>query len=232
MSRLLPTPRLVALDLDGTLVHTLPDLAFCTDEMLRGLGLPPAGEDRVRGWVGRGVDELVMKALVFRSNTASVPSLFDTARDAFMQLYDTHVCDRSRVYPGVREGLEFLRSHPAKLACVTNKMALHAKQVLGRLGLIETFDLVVSGDTLAEKKPSPAPLLHAAAHLEVSPADSVLIGDSPTDIEAARRAGFKIICVTYGYGAPSALREGEPDAVIDSLSELPSVFDTRTSRAG
>ena len=232
MTRRLRPPKLAALDLDGTLVDTLPDLTFCIDEMLLGLGLEPAGQERVRGWVGRGVDELVLSALAARVDGPATNAFFAGARAAFVELYAAHASDRSRVYPGVREGIEFLRSLPAKLACVTNKATVHTERVLEDLGLLAAFHLVVSGDTLAQKKPSPAPLLYAAEQLAVPPLDSVLIGDSPTDIEAARRARFMIICVSYGYGAASCIRQGDPDAVIDSLAELPDLFELPLGSAG
>jgi len=110
------------------------------------------------------------------------------------------------------------------LGCVTNKPSRFTEPLLRQLGLYDKFGIVVSGDTLAEKKPHPAPLLHAAAHFHVPPSECLLIGDSVNDVQAARAAGFHVVCVSYGYNHGHDIREAEPDAVVDSLAELPALF--------
>jgi len=129
---------------------------------------------------------------------------------------------RSGLYPGVREGLDYLLTNGYPLGCVTNKAAQFTLPLLRDLGVLDAFGLVVSGDTLPEKKPHPAPLLHAAAHFGVDPSDSLMIGDSVSDVKAARAAGFRIICMSYGYNHGQDIRLAEPDAVIDSMAELKS----------
>lgn len=220
----LPLPKLTVIDLDGTLVDTVPDLAYCTDRMLAGLGYAEVGETRVRGWVGSGLDALIERALAHRIGRAAEPDLVARARASFLDLYAQHTSESSRVYPGVREGLEFLRASGSELACVTNKATAFAEQLLRDLDLFPEFALIVCGDTLATKKPDPAPLLHAAEHLGVAPRECLLIGDSRTDVEAARAANFAIICVTYGYNHGLDIRAAGPDAVIDSLAELEHVL--------
>ena len=216
-------PALVLVDLDGTLIDTLPDLAYCVDEMLAHLGLAPVGERRVRAWVGDGVGALVERALAERSE-AHAAERSASAIELFMKLYAEHTATRSRVYEGVREGLAYLRRAGVNMGCVTNKSQPFTGKLLSAFALDEYFPLVVSGDTVPHKKPHPMPLLHAASYFDVDPAESLLIGDSRNDIEAARAAGFRIVCVTYGYHHGDDIRSGAPDAVIDSLAELPKLF--------
>ncbi len=212
-------PALCAIDLDGTLVDTLPDLAFCLNETLASLGLDRAGIDDARRWIGGGAEDFVARALTARGAGGDT-AVLARARDTFLALYAEHTCERSKLYPGVREAIRLLRDRGSGLACITNKAARFTDGLLAALDIASEFDLVVSGDTLPAKKPDPAPLLFAARQLGVEPRESLLIGDSVTDIAAAQAAGFSIICVTYGYNHGSDLRQARPDAVIDSLSEL------------
>lgn len=217
-------PALVLVDLDGTLVDTLPDIAFCVDRMLSELGRPAAGPDRVGEWVGNGTEMLVRRALAGGLEVGDDETDYAKALPIFTELYAKHVCDRSRVYDGVPAGLDYLRDCGTQLACVTNKAGVFTTKLLAALALDGYFSLVVSGDTLPRRKPDPMPLLHAAEHFSVSPADALLIGDSANDVEAARAAGFRIVCVSYGYNHGEDIRASAPDAVIDSLAELPAVL--------
>lgn len=217
-------PALVLLDLDGTLVDTLPDIAFSIDRTLTELGMPAAGPERVRDWVGNGTEMLVRRALAGARDGAVAESDYARALPRFTELYARHVCDRSRIYDGVPAGLDYLRGCGARLACVTNKAEAFTSRLLRALALDGHFSLVVSGDTLARRKPDPMPLLHAAQHFSVAPADALLIGDSANDVQAARAAGFGIVCVSYGYNHGHDIRASAPDAVIDSLAELPGLF--------
>lgn len=217
-------PALVLIDLDGTLVDTIPDIAFSIDHMLTELGMPAAGQERVREWVGNGTEVLVRRALAAARDGEVHESDYAQALPIFTELYARHVCDRSRVYDGVPAGLEYLHDCGARLACVTNKSEAFTSRLLAALALDRHFSLVLSGDTLARRKPDPMPLLHAAEHFGVAPADALFIGDSENDVKAARAAGFGIVCVTYGYNHGRDIRTSAPDAVIDSLAELPGLF--------
>jgi len=208
------------IDLDGTLVDSVPDLAYCADAMLTELGMPTRGEAKVRQWVGNGVERLVKRALLDRLEGEPEPALFDKALPVFMALYKENVSQRSRLYPGVKEGLEFLRGAGYKLGCITNKAAAFTEPLLKDVGIYDYFEIVVSGDTLPVKKPDPRPLLHAAEYFKVDPAHALMVGDSISDVKAARAAGFQIICMSYGYNHGQDIRDAEPDAVIDSMSEL------------
>ena len=215
-------PGMILIDLDGTLVDSVPDLAYCVDEMMARLGRPPHGEAAVRNWVGNGVERLVRRALTGELDGEPSDADFDRAYPIFLELYAENTSKRSGLYPGVREGLDYLLTNGYRLGCVTNKAAQFTLPLLRDLGVLDAFGLVVSGDTLPEKKPHPAPLLHAAAHFGVEPSQALMIGDSVSDVKAARAAGFRIICMSYGYNHGQDIRLAEPDAVIDSMAELKS----------
>ncbi|GMQ96252.1 MAG: phosphoglycolate phosphatase [Gammaproteobacteria bacterium] len=224
MSTHIAIPRLVLVDLDGTLVDSLPDIAACVDGMLARLDLPVAGAEQVRAWVGNGTEVLVRRALAARLDGAVDEQHCARALAIFTQLYAQHTSDRSRVYDGVPAGLDFLHRAGVELACVTNKASVFTHELLAALQLDQHFSLVISGDTLPRMKPDPMPLLHAARHFAVAPEQALLIGDSVNDVKAARAAGFGIVCVTYGYNHGDDIRLSNPDALIDSLAELPELF--------
>ena len=221
-----PRPTLVALDLDGTLVDSVPDLAWCIDRTMPQFGIPRRGEALVRRWVGNGVERLVERALTGEWDAPAEPRLLRDASRAFLSLYSAHGRDRSRVYPGVHDGLAALRAHGAVLACITNKPHGPAVELLAHLALLEFFELVIGGDSLPRRKPDPLPLLHACSELDVTVEQSVFIGDSINDVLAARAAGMRVACVSYGYNHGRDISEAAPDAVIDSLDKLASLCFT------
>jgi phosphoglycolate phosphatase len=124
------------------------------------------------------------------------------------------------LYDGVREGLDYLKSQDYTLGCVTNKAKQFTHPLLKDLGIFDEFEIVISGDTLEKKKPDPMPLLHAAKHFNIDPKESMMLGDSISDVKASRAAGFEIICMSYGYNHGDDIRDANPDLVIDSMAEL------------
>ncbi len=216
----LARPEMVLIDVDGTLVDSVPDLAYCVDEMMDRIGLPRRGEQAVRQWVGNGVERLVRRALANSLDGEPDEALFQRAYPVFLELYAENTSKRSRLYPGVVEGLDFLQGAGYRLGCVTNKAEQFTLPLLRDLGILDRFEIVVSGDTLPKKKPDPLPLLHAAEQLGARPEASLMIGDSQSDVKAARAAGFAIVCMSYGYNHGEDIRDYHPDAVIDSMAEL------------
>jgi phosphoglycolate phosphatase len=213
-------PGMILIDVDGTLVDSVPDLTFCVDEMMKQLGREPWGEARVRNWVGNGVERLVERALTGELDGEPDKAAYDTAYPIFLELYADNTSKRSRLYPGVREGLDYLTGAGYRLGCVTNKAERFTVPLLKDLGVYDDFRIVVSGDTLPYKKPHPAPLLHAAEFFKVAPEKSLMVGDSISDVKAARAAGFMIACVPYGYNHGDDIRLAAPDVVIESLAGL------------
>ncbi len=217
-------PELVLIDLDGTLIDTVPDLAYAIDGMMSQLDLPQRGEEKVRHWIGNGVERLVKRALLDSNEGEPDEKLFQSALHLFKLLYASINGRHSTLYPGVREGLEWLKSQNFVLVCITNKAEQFTLPLLEALEITQYFQLVISGDSLPKKKPDPLPLLHAAKSFKIDPHSSLMLGDSINDVQAARAAGFQIICVSYGYNHGEDIRTAHPDAVIDSFAQLPSVI--------
>ncbi len=218
-------PEMILIDVDGTMVDSVPDLAFCVDEMMQALGREPRGEERVRDWVGNGVERLVRRALVGQLNGEPDEADFDRAYPIFLDLYADNTSRRSVLYPGVREGLNYLQAAGYALGCVTNKAGRFTLPLLKDLGIYNVFSIVISGDTLQYRKPHPAPLLHAAEFFKLDPAHALMVGDSISDVKAARAAGFMVACVPYGYNHGEDIRDAKPDLLIDTLADLKSELE-------
>ncbi|WP_455201478.1 phosphoglycolate phosphatase [Kaarinaea lacus] len=217
-------PQMILIDVDGTLVDSVPDLAYCVDEMMKQLDMPVHGVDKVRNWVGNGVDRLVKRSLLGQLDGEPDEDLYQSARPIFMELYADNVSKRSMLYDGIREGLDYLKAQGYKLGCVTNKAAQFTIPLLMDLGVHEDFSIVICGDTLPKKKPDPMPLLHAAEYFNVEPENALMIGDSISDVKASRAAGFQIICMSYGYNHGEDIRNYDPDLVVDSMAELKGIL--------
>ena len=218
-------PHMILIDLDGTLVDSVPDLAFCVDAMMERLGRPPHGEAKVRNWVGNGVERLVRRALLGQLEGEPDEADFQRAYPIFLELYRDNTSKRSQLFPGIDEGLDWLKAAGYRLGCVTNKAAQFTEPLLRDLGVRDSFEIVISGDTLPRSKPDPLPLLHAAAHFGAEPAAALMIGDSISDVKAARAAGFTIFCMSYGYNHGQDIRDYHPDAVLDSLTEIQGLLE-------
>lgn len=222
---MLKKPQMILIDVDGTLVDSVPDLTFCVDEMMKALDRPPHGEAKVRNWVGNGVERLVRRALIGQLNGEPDEADYQKAYPIFLDLYAENTSKRSRLYPGIREGLDYLKAAGYKLGCVTNKAEQFTVPLLTDLGVAGDFSIIVSGDTLPQKKPDPAPLLHAARFFGVEPVQALMVGDSVSDVKAARAAGFQIVCMSYGYNHGEDIRKSHPDAVIDALTEIKPLLE-------
>ena len=217
-------PRLILVDVDGTLVDSVPDLAYCVDQMMLQLDLPERGEAAVRQWVGNGVEKLVQRALGNCLEAEVDAALLEKAMPFFWSLYENNICVRSRLYDGVVEGLGYMQAEGYRLGCVTNKARSFTMPLLEQIGIDEFFELAICGDDTARKKPDPLPLLTAAKQLNIDPEESLMLGDSRSDVQAARAAGFQIICLSYGYNHGEDIRSYAPDAVIDSMVELKALI--------
>jgi len=213
-------PKLIMIDVDGTLVDSVPDLAYCIDKMMQKLGMQKWGEDKVRHWVGNGVPKLVERALTGELEGRPIKEVFDKAYPIFLDLYEDNNSQRSYLYDGVREGLDYLISQGYQLGCVTNKSEQFTHPLLKALGIFNDFKIIISGDTLAKRKPDPMPLLYCAEHFNLEPKECLMLGDSVSDVKAARAAGFDIICMSYGYNHGNDIANENPDLVIDSMKQL------------
>lgn len=195
-------PKAIFFDLDGTLVDSLPDLASAIDSMLIEQNLSPVGTQKTSLWIGNGAQKLVLRALAY-AKSVSESEVSYTALDHSLNVFFKHYAacsgSLSKLYPGVLQTLQALEENGVRLCVITNKPKQFTPIVLSELGIFNFFELVLSGDSLNEKKPSPAPILHALKTLQLAKKHVVMVGDSSSDISAANAAGIKSICVTYGY---------------------------------
>jgi phosphoglycolate phosphatase len=222
---MLARPEMVLIDVDGTLVDSVPDLAWCVDAMMRELGLPERGEERVRHWVGNGVERLVKRALINELDGEPDEEQYNKALPIFQDLYSENTSKRSCLYDGVLEALDFLKTTGVRIGCVTNKASRFTLPILKDLGIADYFEMVLCGDMVERKKPDPMPLLQSAEQLDTAPEASLMLGDSMSDVKAARAANFGIICMSYGYNHGEDIRDYNPDAVVDSMAEIKNIID-------
>ena len=209
----------VAIDLDGTMLDTVEDLALAVNHTLEELGLATLELALVRTFVGKGLANLVERSVTAALGHAPEADFLARAMPIYEANYDRVNGQTTTIFPGVPEGLEALASAGYPLACITNKSKRFTGPLLDRIGFARYFSVVLSGDSLPKKKPDPMPLTHAAEHFGVETAKMLMIGDSINDAQAARAAGCPIFCVTYGYNEGADVHSLDVDAIVPSLVE-------------
>ena len=212
--------RLILFDLDGTLVDSVGDLACAGNAMLRELGLPERSREEVLHWVGNGVERLVKRLLTGDMQAEPDVALLRKGLDRYNFHYGESLGRHSDVFPGVRAALKRLAGGGFRIGCVTNKPEGFSWRLLELVDLDEYFELVVGGDTTPRQKPDPMPLLFAAERFELDAAECMMVGDSRTDVAAARAAGFVAAAVPYGYNHGLDIESSNPDLVIENLRDL------------
>ena len=215
----------VVIDLDGTLLHTAPDLAEAANRMLAELGMEAVDEGTIKTYIGNGVSRLVKRALTSTMDGEPAADLFARALPVYEKHYSSIVSRESRPFPGVVEGLKALKQAGYKLACITNKAEKFTLPLLKDTGLFDYFDMVLSGDSLPKKKPDPLPLLHACEKYGIQPTELLLIGDSLNDAQAARAAGCHVFCVPYGYNRGRDVKELDVDAIVPTILDASKLIE-------
>jgi phosphoglycolate phosphatase len=212
----------VLFDLDGTLLDTVADIALALNRTLSDYGCGALAENEVRRMIGRGSPILIERA------AAAQGRAIDAATQAVMverffhhygELEELNQ-DSARPFAGAAELLQALHGAGVRIAVVTNKQHRFAASLLARLGLGEWVDAVVGGDTCARRKPDPQPLLFACETLKVAASNTLMVGDSVNDVQAARAAGIPVVCVSYGYNEGRDPHSLDCDALLDSLAEV------------
>ena len=214
--------RFVVFDLDGTLVDSSHDLAEATNALLAELGGAPLALDAVVSMVGEGAAVLVKRALERSGLDPEMPGVL--AR--FLELYDERLLNATRPYPGMIEAIASLRAK-FRLAVLTNKPERPTLEILSGLQMQHFFDDVTGGDSAHGRKPNPAGLLDLVARAGVTASETILVGDSPVDLETSRRAGTRICLTRYGFGYRFAGTEFRGDEVfVDAAAELPGAIES------
>ena len=205
------------IDLDGTMLDTVPDFHVAINRMRAGFELAPIAPELIARMVGKGSENLIRGVLALDFDEAGVGERIDAAMDAYQRHYIAINGDHSTLYPEVIEGLNALREMGLALACVTNKPMAFAQPLLARKGLSHFFDVLYGGDSFERRKPDPMPLLGACASFSLRPSEVVAIGDSSNDAEAARAAGCFVLTVPYGYNHGRPVHEIESDGIVTTL---------------
>jgi phosphoglycolate phosphatase len=206
----------IVIDLDGTLLHTAPELAESANRMLQDMGRAPVSQQLLMSYIGNGISWLVKRALTGDMHAEPEAALYQEALPVFEKHY-TALLLESKPFPGVIEGLEAMKAAGFRLGCITNKVARYTEPLLQGTGLAGYFEIVLSGDSLPEKKPHPLPLLHSAKFFNVPVQQMLLVGDSLNDAVAARAAGCPVFCVPYGYNHGEPVDGLDLDAVVGDL---------------
>ena len=205
--------QLVVYDLDGTLVDTLEDIAQSANHMLAALGLAPVSARQIRQYVGRGVYELVKRCL-----SAEDVKRIDGGLRIYRAHYGAHLLDHSRLYPGARELLDYFKSRTQ--AVITNKPNPYSREILHGLGVAGYFVDIIGGDSMYPRKPDPSALLALMAGCGVRAVDTLLIGDSPVDVETGKSAGVLTVAIAHGLADEEELMSAAPDQLVRNFDEL------------
>jgi phosphoglycolate phosphatase len=217
------------IDLDGTMLDTMPDFHVALNGMRADLGLAPIAQEAITPMVGKGSENLIRSVLARDFDTAAVDARFEEAMASYQRHYLAINGQFSVLFDGVIAGLEAMRANGLRLACVTNKPIAFTTPLLALKGLADFFDLVYGGDSLAQKKPHPLPLLTVCRDFDLAPASVVAIGDSSNDAEAARAAGCPVLTVPYGYNHGRPVQEIDSDGIVDSLLSAAELIQAHNS---
>jgi phosphoglycolate phosphatase len=232
---MLPEPRLLVFDLDGTLIDSRIDLTNCVNATLAHFGKPQLESAVIAGYIGDGASTLVRRALAHSYRVAGDAdphgeAFVEQALDWFLDYYRIHKLDYTTVYPGVLDALTAIRSrHPhLPMAVLTNKPVNPSRDLCAHLGLAPFFFANYGGNSFPTKKPEPTGLLTLIAEASelhparppIAPAETVMIGDSHFDIETAKNAGTRSLGCTFGL-SPETLAAANPDLTVDHASEWP-----------
>ena len=214
-------PKAVFFDLDGTLIDSLPDIFKAICQAAREMDLPEPSLEQVKAWIGNGAGKLVERVL---ANNIQVPEQkdprYEAMLDAYMSAYGQLEHAYSSLYPGVESLLNNLQQQHVKLAVITNKASQFTPSILAHFGILEYFDEVYCGDTFAEKKPHPMPLLKACEQFGVAIGEALMVGDSRNDVGAAQNAGMACLAIRGGYNHGEDICLANPTWVVDSMEAL------------
>lgn len=215
----------VLFDLDGTLLHSAPDIVEAINSSLVDSGLAALASDRIVDFIGKGAPVLVERALAAQGRGGDA-TLAERVLAGYLRAYGEHMGERGVLFEGARECLATLAARGLAIGIVTNKYQRFVEAALAQHGIAGHAGVVVGGDRLPQRKPRPEPLQFACRALGAVPARTLMVGDSINDAEAARAAGCDIVCVTHGYN------EGRPPdtlgtPLIDTLAALPAWIDAQ-----
>ena len=215
----------VAFDLDGTLLDTVRDLTAAVNLLLEEQRLPPLHVAVVRDLIGRGITDLLSRALTRARGKPPREGEVAALLPSYQQGYASVLGSQTEIFPGVLTGLARMRDAGFRLAVITNKATRFVRPHLVHAGIADYFDVVIGGDDAEAKKPDAAPLLLAARRLDVAPARMLMVGDSVNDVGAARAAGSPVLVVPYGYSEGVPVQKLGSDGIVDSLDAVADLIE-------
>ena len=219
----LKNKKLFIFDLDGTLVDTAPDFKNSLNYMLSELNEPLVTLEEIRNLVGYGARELIRRTVVTK-NISHDDHKINEMLKIFLLHYTHNIDDDSVLFENVETVLKLIKSKKLKLAVCTNKMEKLSNMLLEKLGVLHYFDYLVGGDTFAKSKPDPFPLIEICKKLSVSENESIMIGDSATDLNAGHNANMPVVLVGYGYTDNKNIYN-DADLVINNFSQLTELIE-------
>jgi phosphoglycolate phosphatase len=210
--------RALVFDLDGTLIDSAGDLRAALNQGLTARGRPPLDTDRVRRMTGDGIGKLVERALAATGEVPDEPTLRAVVDDV-LAAYTACPVAETVPYPDVVDSLRAFHTAGLRMAVCTNKVVDLSRLILETLGLAPFFDIIIGGDSLAQRKPDPEPVLACLSGLKAGPEEALFVGDSRNDLLAARAAGLPMALIPSGYGTSRA-GDPSPDLKVCDMATL------------
>ncbi|MGZ3083048.1 phosphoglycolate phosphatase [[Haemophilus] ducreyi] len=211
--------KVIGFDLDGTLVNTLPDLTLVVNAMFTEHHLPVTTADKVLSWIGKGADIFFQNAIAETAKDFDAKQLAEM-RASFDKYYATYICEKSQLYPNVKQTLEMLKARGFILVVITNKPTKLVEPVLTTFGIFELFSAYLGGQSLAKIKPHPDPMLHICQKFAIKPWEMLFVGDSENDVIAAKAAGCDVVGLTYGYNYNVPIADSTPTFVTSDFADV------------
>lgn len=211
-------------DLDGTLIHSAPDLQAAANTVCTRRNWEAFDVQTITSFVGNGIPKLVER--VFKARNQSIESAdFQAALEEFRAYYDAHSSDLTELYPGVHQALESLAGLNMPMAMITNKPKAPAIDILAALGIADFFTCVIGGDSTPFKKPDPAPYMAACEEMGVKPDQTIYVGDSETDGKTAANVKVRFALFSGGYRT-TPVSKIPHNVLVDDLNNLPTLLQS------
>lgn len=210
---------LIIFDLDGTLIDSSEDIAWAVNRVLADLGHGKVDSVKVKEGIGWGVKSLLGKMMPGEGEDQ-----IEYARTKFLEYYWGHSVVSTYLYPGVKETIEYFDQKDTKMAVVTNKPVKFSEKILLEFDLLRYFSVILGGDSVSNRKPHPEPVERVVKSTGVTRERSVIVGDSPVDCEAGKRAGIATIGVEYGFRSRKELEDAGCDVIIKEFKELKNIL--------